>query len=195
MPRVWCIGVFVLYMKTPTLNGQRVTLRPVTLHDGIFFVSYFKDKEVTRYLERQKPLSIKEENAWIRSLRKNTSEYVWTIVIDKNKVIGNTALRLKDQNKIVNFGLLIGDKQEWGKGYAGEVLEVLMRFAFEKLKYNRFELEVRSDNKRGLRAYKKAGLKIEGKRREAKLDRSTGEFKDMLFMSILREEWIKRNKH
>lgn len=181
-----------------TLKSDRLILRPVILSDAPIFIDWFKDREVTKFLVRyqagQKAPTLAEERAWIRSVMKNKHEPVWCILNKDGVVIGNTTLRITPECKIANFGIVIGDKTEWGKGYAVEVLQMLLTYAFVTLKMNRFELSVDVENTRALNAYKKVGFITEGCMRQQIYNKRTKKFGDVYVMSVLRDEWGKRGK-
>jgi RimJ/RimL family protein N-acetyltransferase len=85
------------------------------------------------------------------------------------------------------FGIFIGDKNYWSKGYGTDATKTLLRFAFEELGLNLVELEVYDFNPRAMRCYEKAGFRRVGAHRQG-LYRH-GKFHDEYLMSILREEW------
>lgn len=179
-----------------TLKSNRLILRPVTLSDAPIFIRWFQDREVCQFLVRhqtgQKLPTLAEERNWIRSVMKNKYEPVWCIVSKEGSIIGNTTLRITPECKIANFGIVIGEKTEWGKGYAVEVLQILLRYAFVTLKLNRFELTVDVENIRGVNAYKKAGFVTEGCMRQYIYNKRTRKFGDVYMMSVLRSEWMKK---
>lgn len=192
----FCVTLYVLLYNMKILKTDHLLLRPVTLSDAPIFLRWFKDREVTEFLDRfragKKIPSLAEEKAWIRSVSKNKHEPVWSIINQEGMVIGNTTIRIAPESKLANFGLVIGEKSEWGKGYAGEVLSALLTYAFVTLKLNRFELTVDAANKRAIRAYEKSGFIKEGCLRQHTYDKRTKKFGDVNMMSVLREDWIKR---
>lgn len=181
-------------MKKLLLQNKHVTLRPIKLVDAVFFVRWLSDRDVARYLLAQNTYTLAEEKKWIRKMQRSDKEIIWTIENENSELIGNTGLRLSLKDKRANFGIMIGEKKAWGKGYAGEVLSLLLDYAFKKLKCERFELEVSMDNERGLRAYKKAGFVLEGIRRQYKYNKITKKIEDEGIMSILKTDWLKKNK-
>ena len=54
---------------------------------------------------------------------------------------------------LVGFGLAIGAKDEWGKGYGTDAVRLLLRHAFATMNLNRVWLQVYEYNQRGLRSY------------------------------------------
>ncbi len=87
-----------------------------------------------------------------------------------------------------SFGILIGDKAAWGKGYGSEATRLMLRHAFETLNLNRVWLHVYEYNQRGIRAYEKVGFRREGVLRQDTF--RDGRYWDTIAMAVLREEWI-----
>lgn len=88
-------------------------------------------------------------------------------------------------------GLGIGEREFWGKGYGTDAMKVILRYAFTEINMNRVTLNVFEFNPRAIRAYEKAGFRHEGRMR--KVLNKEGKRWDMLYMSILREEWMEQN--
>src|SRR3989339_661720 len=53
-------------MKVQVIKFNNITLRPMSINDASSFRKWFGDKEVVKYLIRQKPSSQKESVKWIR---------------------------------------------------------------------------------------------------------------------------------
>jgi len=140
----------------------------------------------------QKTPSLVAERKWIRDNLRAKDTLNWSIYNESGVVIGNCGIRVKSADKLAHFGIVIGDKTQWGKGYAGEVINAVGDYVFKKLKYQRFELVLFMDNKRALSVYKKAGFKLDGIRRRYHWNLVTKKFDDDGMMSILKEEWGKK---
>ncbi|MBO8161851.1 MAG: GNAT family N-acetyltransferase, partial [Thermosipho sp. (in: Bacteria)] len=90
------------------------------------------------------------------------------------------------KNSVATVGIFLG-RPHWNKGYGTDAMKVLVRFIFNEMNINKVKLSVYSFNKRGIRAYEKAGFKIEGVLRE-ELFRE-GKYHDVYVMGILKNEW------
>lgn len=185
------IGFLFYSMKVQIIKSNRITLRPLNIKDAQVFVSWLGDKEVSIYLIVQKAPTLSEEVQWIKNQIRSKEAYVWSILDENDKLIGNIHLRHESKNSIGNFGIVIGDKQSWGKGYAAEAFGAIINFAFKKLKCNRVELFVHSKNNRAKKLYKKLGFVYEGKQRQKVYNLITKKFEDEEMYSILRHEYKK----
>jgi RimJ/RimL family protein N-acetyltransferase len=110
---------------------------------------------------------------------------------ESDKLIGGTGLHDLDwTNRHSGFGIFIGDKEEWGKGYGTQATQLVIDFAFARLNLHRVWLHVYEYNERGIRAYEKVGFQKEGILRQSRY--FDGKYWDTIVMSILRPEWEAR---
>jgi RimJ/RimL family protein N-acetyltransferase len=84
----------------------------------------------------------------------------------------------------------LGLRADWGKGYGTDAMRLLLRYAFTELNLERVSLSVYGYNKRAERSYQKAGFRLEGRQREWL--RGSNQRWDMVYMAILRDEWLTR---
>jgi len=88
-------------------------------------------------------------------------------------------------------GIGVGEREFWGKGYGTDAMLVVLRFAFQELNLRRVSLNTFEYNPRAIRSYEKAGFVHEGRARGF-LHRE-GQRWDLIYMGILREEWLVRD--
>lgn len=105
------------------------------------------------------------------------------------KLLGTLGLAFDLIHTEVWLGISIGDREEWGKGYGTDATRVGLRYAFHELGVYRISLCVYAYNPRAGRVYEKAGFRIEGRTRQEVA--KEGQRYDTLWMSILREEWLR----
>lgn len=122
----------------------------------------------------------------------NASHYFSIRTLAEDKLIGDLGLDVVDWSGRDAFvGLGIGETEYWGKGYGTDVMNILLRFAFAEINLRRVTLTVFEYNPRAIRSYEKAGFRQEGRLR--KVLNKEGRRWDMLYMGILREEWMELN--
>jgi RimJ/RimL family protein N-acetyltransferase len=172
-------------------RGDKVELGPIQREYLPKYVEWLNDWEVSRFLVPGIPflLNLEDETDWFEQRRKDKNSMVFAILaLPERQLIGNCGLHNLDwKNRSAVFGIIIGEKTFWNKGYGTDATRTLLRFAFEQLGLNRVELEVYAFNPRAARAYEKAGFRRDGVRRAA-LYRD-GKFHDIYLMGILREDW------
>jgi RimJ/RimL family protein N-acetyltransferase len=176
-------------MKNPFLIGTHLYLRPLEREDAPLLAPWVNDPEVTRTLLIHRPVSLQAEVAFIDRVSQSEQDVVLGMVLkDGDRLIGAAGLDQVDvKNRHARFGMLIGDKGEWGKGYGTEATGLLVGFAFQTLNLNRVWLHVYEYNERGLRAYAKVGFRREGVLRQDTY--REGRYWDTVVMGILRAEW------
>src|SRR5262245_57638626 len=178
-------------MKNPFLVGDTVYLRAIELEDAAIFLPWANAFEVTRHMLLHRPMSLVAEEAWIARIQEDKNDVVLSIVLRKDdRVIGNTALHgIHSHNHHAGFGIMIGDKREWGKGYGTEATRLIVGHGFHTLNLHRFWLHVYEDNPRAIRSYEKVGFRREGILRDHAF--RDGRYGDVISMGLLRDEWAK----
>lgn len=151
-----------------TIRGKSIVLRPIKLSDAPRFVGWINDPAVGKPLQgHKKRLTLKMETKWIKSLSKNKNQRQFAIDTIDGVHIGSIGLRdISSEWNNAKFGILIGNKRYWGRGYGTEATKLLMHYAFSKLKLHKIELGVYDFNKRAIKLYKKLGFKVEGVRKD-----------------------------
>ena len=89
--------------------------------------------------------------------------YFWAIHLqDSNRHIGNIKIDpiLLETNS-GEYSILMGDKINWGKGYAKEASLRILKYCFEDLNLSRITLGVIQDNINAFKLYEKLGFAID----------------------------------
>jgi RimJ/RimL family protein N-acetyltransferase len=178
--------------RPPIIRGERVFLRAPERTDIPTFVRWFNDAAVVDNLAMRAPMSVAGEEAWFdRMLAAQgvTDHHFVVCLLADGRPIGTAGLHALDlANGTAEFGIAIGETDEWGKGYATDALRAMCEFGFGELRLERIGLEVFDGNDRGRRAYEKAGFVHEATLRRAR--HAGGRFRDVHVMSLLRDEWL-----
>lgn len=175
------------------LIGKKVRLRALEREDLPNCVRWLNDRDVTQFLLQNFPLSKAMEESWYDSQLAipPTSGQVMaidTLVDGLWMHIGNTGLHHVDPvTREAEFGIFIGEKGYWNKGFGREATLLTLKHGFEDLNLNRIFLFVFENNLRGIASYKAAGFIQEGTLREAIF--KNGRYYNVLVMSVLHSEW------
>jgi RimJ/RimL family protein N-acetyltransferase len=172
--------------------GKRVRLRGAERSDLEKFVTWINDPEVTAGLTLFLPMSSVDEEKWFENAMQRPQEEKPLVIDMKDgtdwRLIGNSSFFAFDWvARSAEVGIMIGDKTVWNQGFGSEVMTLLLRHGFGTLNLNRIYLRVFAENKRAIRAYEKVGFVHEGCMRQAAY--KNGLYSDVLYMSVLREEW------
>ncbi len=180
-------------MKIPFLIGERIYLRPLEKEDLDRCLTWINDPAVINTLGRKFPTNRAQEEEWLVNQYKSDKSFSLAVVVNKgDRHIGNCGFNDIDYvNRKAVFGIMIGEKDCWDKGYGTEAARLMIKYGFEQLNLHRISLTVYSYNARAIRAYEKAGFKLEGKMRESYF--RNGCYFDILIMAILESEWRQAN--
>lgn len=129
------------------------------------YVNWLNDAEINRYLEsRFVKHDVDSVKLFVESMCENESNFLFGIFCNKtSKHIGNIKLGPIDYRyKRAGIGLLIGDKNYWGKNIATEALGFVCNYALETLKLNKVEAGCYASNIGSKKLFLKSGFKIEG---------------------------------
>jgi len=143
---------------------KNVRIKPVSLNDINNIMSWINDPDVIKNFQHfGKKFTKQEELKFLKKVLANNTDYIFSIFKKgTNEYIGQSAInQINWQNKLGRLSLLI-KKEHWGKGYAQEVIPLLLEYAFKKLKLNKVWLMAYQSNKKGMHIYKKMGFKKEG---------------------------------
>ncbi len=147
------------------LNSKRLTLKPLSYDElETNYVNWLNDKEVCKYNNHGDTLYTKEMAVkFIDSLKNDKSQEVYAVYVKEDNVhIGNISIyRIDKKNNNAEFAYLFGEKAYWGKGYATEATEILIKRA-QDLKLHRVSLGTRIDNIGMQKVAEKMGFKKEG---------------------------------
>jgi RimJ/RimL family protein N-acetyltransferase len=148
------------------MESDRLLLRPLTEGDVTErYVSWLNDPAVNRYLEIRFSKQTKESvGKFVASMEADSMVFLFGIFWkDKDLHIGNIKLGpICQRHKAAEIGLLIGDRAFWGKGIATEAIKAVVKFGFETMGIQKIEAGCYQSNAGSLKAFEKAGFKIEG---------------------------------
>jgi diamine N-acetyltransferase len=179
-------------VHNPFRIGTQIYLRPLERADAPRLVPWFNDPEVTRYLAVHRPLNLQQEEEFLARLGQSEHDVVLGIAVGQDDaLIGVTGLhRIDYTHRHADFGISIGTRSEWGKGYGTEATTLMLQYAFEGLNLHRVRLLVYEDNACGRHVYEKIGFRREGVLRQERY--AAGRYWDTITMAMLREEWEAR---
>ncbi len=176
------------------LEGEKVLLRPLGRSDIRHFLKWFNDPEVTQYLTMYLPMTEMAEEKWIENAAARDSvgtdvHFVIEATDDENNTtIGNIGLhRISPKDHCAEFGVAIGEKSYWSKGYGTEATGLILDYGFQQLNLHRISSSALAFNERSLRLHGKVGFVEEGRERDGVF--KNGQFHDLVRFGILRDEW------
>ena len=174
-----------------TLMGRRVFLRPFGKDDAKYLQKWSNDAELRKLIGEVEPMSEAETERFYEELRKDKDRIWFVVVLKENgRVIGETGLlRMFRPWRTTDMTIIIGEREEWGKGYGTEAGHLLLDYAINRLGFHRVSIGVVGFNKRALNFWKRLGFKKEGIERDGYY--CDDEYSDFVMMSILEDEFKK----
>jgi len=138
------------------------------------------------------PLTEDQLETYLKSANKEQSNRLVYKVINRETrdVIGHISLgNIDRENNSARVGkVLVGDQQVRGKGIGQQMMEEILRIAFEELHLHRVSLGVFDFNRPAIACYEKAGFTKEGLLRDSR--KNGDEYWSLWEMSILENEWL-----
>jgi ribosomal-protein-alanine N-acetyltransferase len=176
----------------PTIETVRLNLRPLVLDDAPTVARLAGRREIAdTTISIPHPYSEQHARDWISRNNEGqvpAKEVVFAVVTKTDmQLVGAVGLRDIDQEHgQAEMGFWIS-VDWWGRGYATEAAQTLLRFGFETLKLNRIYAHHMLRNPASGRVLEKIGMRREGVLRERV--RKWDVFEDVAILSIIRKEW------
>jgi len=156
--------------KELILTGNKIFLRAIKISDATNeYVKWLNSKEINQFLEsRFIKHSLKSLKEYLKKIIKDPNSILIAIIDKKTlKHIGNIKMGPIDWNhKFTEMGIIIGDKNFWGKGYATESILRVSDYGFKKLKLRKISAGAYSNNIGSIRAFMKAGFHEDCRKRQ-----------------------------
>lgn len=178
--------------KKVKITGDRIYLRTITISDvNKNYLQWMNDKEIVKYLEsRFTNYSMEDLIDYVIKTTSN-SDILFLAIISKeeNKHIGNIKLGpINRMHLFANMGIIIGEKNYWGKGYATEAIKIVVDYAFNKLNLHKITAGVYVENTRSKKVFLKAGFKKEGILKKHYF--YNGKYIDAIILGVINERFI-----
>ena len=184
-------------MNTDLLRGELVRLTVENPETMAKLISrWAADSEFDRLLDWDPAYvsSVKACQKWFEKDYEDEKCQAFAIrTLEGDRIIGEIGLdgiRWTHGDCFVGIGL--GEREFWGKGYGTDAMRIILRYAFTELNLQRVTLDVFEYNPRGVRSYEKVGFVHEGRERGTLL--RDGRRWDLIFMGILRADWLRQEK-
>ena len=153
-------------MRHPFILGKKIYLRALEEADldGPWF-DWMNDLEVTRYLESGAfPNRPEDMRPYFEKVVRDSGNVMLAIVErETEKHIGNIKLGSVDRHHLsADIGLIIGEKDCWGKGFGTEAIALLSAYAFDTIGLHKLSAGIYAPNIGCIKAFQKAGFAQEG---------------------------------
>ena len=150
------------------IEKDNLILRCLTAKDATEeYLKWLQDREVNAFLEARfdPPKNVAELAGYIKATGTDPDSLLLGIFKKKELThIGNIKLGpINRRHHVGDVGFLIGEKNEWGKGYATDAILMLCEYAFHQLDLVKITAGCYEKNEGSKRALLKAGFLVEGR--------------------------------
>ena len=169
-------------------TGSNVTLRAMEPGDISLFEAF--DDEYAKSMDvLMLPQSSSRLRSWFeRELQGKLNDEFRFIAVDRSgQPVGTIdTFACNRRNRTFKYGVAVA-RDHWGKGYAGEMIVLVLRFYFLELGYEKVTPHVYSFNERSLRLHDRLGFVREGRLRNMVI--VNGQYYDEIHFGMTRAEF------
>lgn len=156
-----------MQLETP-IYSEHIVLRTLQPGDAtLIYLGWLFDPAINAHLEVRfsPPQSVGDLASFIAVANTSSHTLMLGIFLQENgRHIGNIKLGPIDRHhQVGDMGFLIGEKEQWGKGYASKAITLLADYAFAHLGLAKLTAGCYAENEGSRRALLKAGFVEEGR--------------------------------
>jgi|TARA_B110000259_G_C13935160_1_gene370529 RimJ/RimL family protein N-acetyltransferase len=129
------------------------------------YIEWLNDFHVVRYSnQRFKKHDFNSCREYFQSFKNTDNLFLAIHINDNNKFVGTMTAYYSHPHNVVDLGLMIGDRDYWGKGVGQDVWQMLMAYMLETKKVRKVTGGTLSSNLGMVNIMKKAGMQSDGER-------------------------------
>ena len=179
------------FKHMPTLECERLVLRPMRVTDAPDMYDYAKRDELTKYLlwlPHPSPSYSKEFLKFVVKRYRAGDFFDWAIEEkESGRMIGTCGFASIDiENKCGEIGYVINPDFQH-RGYAPEAARAVIKFGFDELSLHRIQCRFMQENEASFKVAKKLGMTFEGYLRDAIYVK--GVYRTVGYCSLMRNEF------
>lgn len=169
------------------IEGRLVLLTELRDEDSPLLFQWINSPEIVHFSAPYTPIHSPNHHAWFDAVTKAMDRIIFAIrTVGECNLIGMVQLiGIHPIHRSAELVIRIGDEARRNEGRGSEAVKLTTDFAFKHRNLQRVWLRVFADNGRAIRAYEKAGFKIEGTMvRACFID---GRWRDEIIMATLQD--------
>ena len=170
------------------IAGEHTILRALEREDIERCYRWMNDPIIVRTLKSRYPIAFQNEVEWLeRAMHPSPTERHFAIERkDDRSHIGNASIHEIDWvSRTAWFGLFVGEPSAWNRGFGGDAIGTLIRFAFDEMNLQKLRINVFEYNERAKHVLLAHGFVEEGKlRRDFYRE---GRYHDIVILSVFRD--------
>lgn len=181
---------------TQTIRTARLMLRRFRVEDAqTMYDTWASDENVTRYLTWEPHESPEQTGKLLARWCDGYSSpevYHWAMELDGRLIGDISVVGLHERDERAELGYCMG-RAYWGQGLMTEAARAVIDYLFAEVGVHSVEIRHAVKNPASGRVAQKCGLACEGTKREC-FKSSSGEFLDISFYGMTRNDWERRRK-
>ena len=142
----------------------KILIRPLEKRDALTSWKWRNDSDIWKLTGNVPDITVTPEIElnWIENVLSESTSKRFAMTVD-DVYVGNIQLTSITEFD-AEYHIFIGNKSYWGKGVATKATNLLIDYAFKKIKLNTIYLFVKIKNVAAIKAYKKNGFTVEEKK-------------------------------
>lgn len=172
-------------------QGRTITLRGIQPGDAALFRSL--DDDAARRIDAiPLPASDAKQQSWLEQQQKARFDDSFRFVADnrEGEPVGTIdTFQCQRRNGTFKYGVAVASEHR-GRGYASEMIEMVLRYYFFELGYRKVTPHVYAFNEPSIRLHEKLGFVREGRLRQ--MIYTNGAYHDEIHFGMTREEFEAR---
>jgi ribosomal-protein-alanine N-acetyltransferase len=177
-------------VRSPILETDRLVLKALdTSFTTDTYVTWMNDPEIIKFLESGGDYTLEKLSNYLKTVEQQEILFWAIITKESEKHIGNIKIDpINKKHSLGEYGILMGDKSEWGKGYAREASQAVIDYCFsESVNLHKITLGLVEDNLSALKLYNRLGFIQEGK--YIKHANYRGQWYNVIRMAVFNPNW------
>ncbi len=172
-------------------QGEHVRLRAVEPEDWKIFTQWDLDSDMARecyWIPFPKSQEAARKDTLDASQQKAKGDAIDLVIENREgEFVGVINPHDCDaRNGTFKYGLAVR-REHQRQGYASEAIQLVLRYFFEELRYQKVTVEIYDFNEASIKLHEKLGYQHEGRERRVYFTR--GKFHDSIIMGMTVEEW------
>jgi RimJ/RimL family protein N-acetyltransferase len=173
------------------IEGKKVRLRAIEVEDLEKLHGWANDPEIWHMVVGWHfPYSMESQRKWFSSLDTDSNNKRFAIETLDRRLIGTAHLTDIDwKNNHASHGMVLGQKQDRGKGYGVDTIMTIMRYVFEELHFERLDSSMIEYNIPSVNVYcQNCGWHQEGRMRNWFFRK--GRYWDKIIVGVTRDDYV-----
>jgi RimJ/RimL family protein N-acetyltransferase len=175
---------------TPFLESEQIVLRRFDYADIPTWYQWFNDADVTNFMNKGFfPNTEAAQTEFFEAIAKSRSDVLLAIVSKASQeLVGVIGVHNIDWiHRHGDVSIVVGNRQYWSKGIAGEAIAAVCEHAFVKLNLHKLTAGLWEPNTACRRAFERNGFVAEGVMREQFFFK--GQYVDEVRLGLVQTDW------